>query len=151
MFSAKCSRVCAFALSLSFSVSFVPSLAGTACAEEALAPAAQRRVEGELLKPLASFESERSKFSRARMPPRERRVRVTQTTTTLDKDGRAYVPFAVDVRFGEKEWQENDIVGCVYLNAGIFVKRGEQYRPAAFLLGKNVDPAPGVCVAGKQA
>lgn len=103
------------------------------------------------MKPLADLENERGKFSRARAAPRERRVRVIEATTTLDKDGRAYVPFAVDVRFRDQEWHENDIVGCAYMNAGIFVKRGEQYRPAAFLLGKPADPVAGVCVPRKQA
>lgn len=101
-----------------------------------------------MLKPLAQKESERSRFSRARLPPRERRVRITQETTTVDKSGREYVSFAIDVRFGD-QWQENDVVGCVYTKSGAaFVKRGDEYRPAAVLLGKSTDPAPGVCVAG---
>ena len=38
------------------------------------------------------------------------------------------------------------LVGCVYTNGGaMFVKRGDEYRPAEILLGKSVDPAPGVC------
>ena len=76
-------------------------------------------------------------------------MRVTQTTATLDPSGRAFVPFAIDVRFGE-EWHENDIVGCAYPKTGaLFVKRGDEYRPAAILLGKSVDPVGGVCVPGK--
>jgi hypothetical protein len=79
--------------------------------------------------------------------PRERRVRLTQATTSVDKRGRAFVPFAVDVRFGD-EWRQNDIVGCVYRGAGeLFVKRGDAYRPAAFLFGKNAEPVAGVCEA----
>lgn len=90
---------------------------------------------------------EGSRFSRSRPPPRERRVRVIQATVSLDKGGRPFVPFAIDVRFGS-EWHENDIVGCVYRGSGkLFVKRGDQYRPAAFLLGKNADPVAGVCEA----
>jgi hypothetical protein len=74
-------------------------------------------------------------------------VRVTQATVSLDKSGRPFVPFAIDVRFGA-EWRANDIVGCVYRSTGeLFVKRGDSYRPAAFLLGKNVDPVAGVCEA----
>ena len=34
------------------------------------------------------------------------------------------------------------MTGCVYLERNqVFVKRGEGYRPAAFLLGKNVKAA----------
>jgi len=88
------------------------------------------------------------RFSRERPPPRETRVRVLQNTTSIDKSGRAFVPFAVDVRFGD-EWQD-DLAGCVYRGSGeIFVKRGDSYRPAAFLLGKNVEPVAGVCEAAK--
>jgi hypothetical protein len=74
-------------------------------------------------------------------------VRVLQTTATLDKSGRPFVPFAVDVRFGP-EWHENDIVGCAYTGSGnLYVKKGDAYRPASFLLGKNDDPVVGVCEA----
>jgi hypothetical protein len=105
----------------------------------------QRRVDDGLVKPLAKAEG--SRFSRARPAPRERRVRVTQSTLARDKSGRPFVPFAVDVRFGS-EWQRDDIVGCVYRESGdILVKRGDVYRPAAFLLGKNVQPVAGACEA----
>jgi hypothetical protein len=74
-------------------------------------------------------------------------VRVIQSTVSVDKSGRAFVPFAIDVRFGS-EWRKDDIVGCAYRQSGeLFVKRGDGYRPAAFLLGKNVDPVAGVCEA----
>lgn len=127
---------CAFALSS------VPSLAWGD--EPSLTEWAQRRVGEGLLQPLAAREGG-SRFSRSRPMPRERRVRVIQATTSLDKAGHAFVPFAIDVRFGS-EWRENDIVGCVYRGSGkLFVKSGEQYRPAAFLLGKNVEPVAGVC------
>ena len=126
---------CAFVLSL------VPSSASAD--EPSLVAWVERRVEDGLLKPLAEQES--SRFSRARPPPAERRVRVTQTTASVDKEGRPFVPFAVDVRFGG-EWHENDIVGCAYTKSGnLFVKRGDAFRPAAFLLGKNVEPVAGVC------
>jgi hypothetical protein len=129
---------CAFVLSL------VPS--SVPADEPTLAERVQGRVEGGLVKPLAALEGR--SFSRSRPPPRERRVRVTHATTTLDKSGRAFLPFAVDVRFGS-EWHENDIVGCAYTETGaLFVKTGEEYRPAAFLLGKNEDPVAGVCEAG---
>jgi hypothetical protein len=77
-------------------------------------------------------------------------VRVLQTTATLDKGGRPFVPFAVDVRFGS-EWHENDIVGCAYTGSGnLYVKKGDAYRPASFLLGKNDDPVAGVCEGGPE-
>jgi hypothetical protein len=82
-----------------------------------------------------------------RPPPRERRIRVPVPSTSTDKDKKAFVAFAIDVRFGG-EWRENDLVGCVYRKTGeIFVKNGDTYRPAAFLLGKKVDAVPGACVA----
>ena len=57
------------------------------------------------------------------------------------------MPFAIDVRFGS-DWHENDVVGCVYTGSGsLFVKKGDAYRPAAFLLGKDVAPVAGVCEA----
>jgi hypothetical protein len=105
-------------------------------------------VDAGLVKPLAQHEKAGSRFSRSRPPPRERRVRVIQATVSQDKRGRAFVAFAIDVRFGPDPWRENDIVGCVYRASGeLFVKSGEAYRPAAFLFGKNVEPVPGVCEA----
>jgi hypothetical protein len=90
---------------------------------------------------------EGSRFSRSRPPPRERRVRVVKATATDDKSGHPFVPFAIDVRFGT-DWHENDVVGCVYTGSGnLFVKKGDSYRPAAFLLGKDVGPVAGVCEA----
>jgi hypothetical protein len=127
--------VCAFALSS------IPSFAPAD--EPTLAERAQLRIETGLVKPLA--ERENNRFSRARPAPRERRVRVTASTPSNDKSGRSFLPFAIDVRFGA-DWRENDIVGCLYTSKGsIFVKRGDSYRPAAFLLGENVEPVPGVC------
>jgi hypothetical protein len=129
--------LCAFALSL------VPSFASAD--EPTLTEWTEQRVQDGLVKPLADLESHR--FTRARPPPRERRVRVLQTTATPDKSGRPFVPFAVDVRFGP-EWHENDIVGCAYTGSGnLYVKKGDAYRPASFLLGKNDDPVVGVCEA----
>lgn len=129
--------VCAFALSS------IPSLAPAD--EPTIFERAQLRVETGLVKPLA--ERENNRFSRARPAPRERRVRITNSTLNSDKSGRPFLPFAIDVRFGS-DWRENDIVGCVYSPKGdIFVKRGDSYRPAAFLLGENVDPVAGVCEA----
>ena len=131
--------LCAFVLS------FVPSLASAD--EPSLIEWTQHRVEAGILKPLGEREASRSRFSRARPPPRERRVRVIQAALIRDKQGRDFVPFAVDVSFGG-DWQQNDIVGCAYRASGaLFVQRGDTYFPAALLLGKNVEPTPGVCRA----
>lgn len=98
------------------------------------------------MKPLAKREGG-SRFSRERPPPRERRVRVLESTLRRDKNGRSFVAFAIDVRFGS-DWQQNDIVGCVYRESGnLFVKIGDAYRPATFLLGKNVTPVASACEA----
>ncbi len=106
---------------------------------------ARRRVEDGLVKPLAKQEG--SRFSRSRPAPRERRVRVTQATASVDGKGRAFLPFSIDVRFGS-EWKKDDIVGCVYGRDGkLFVKTGDAYRPAELLLGKNVEAIPGTCEA----
>jgi hypothetical protein len=131
--------LCAFALSL------VPSFASAD--EPSLADWAQRRIEDGLVKPLADYESR--SFSRSRPPPHERRVRVLQTTATLDRNGHPFVPFAIDVRFGADDWHEDDVVGCAYAGSGkLYVKRGDGFRPASFLLGKNADAVAGVCEAG---
>lgn len=91
-------------------------------------------------------------FSRARPVARERRVRVLQAAATNDKSGHPFMSFAVDVRFGRGAWQADDIVGCAYVRTGeLFVKRGDGYRPAAYLLGQNVDPVPGACEAAPAA
>ena len=104
------------------------------------------------MKPLVLYEAGLSRFSRARPTPRERRVRVTQTTASVDQSGRAFVAFAVDVKFRGGEWQENDIVGCAYTKSGdMFVKRGDTYRASAFLMGKVAPPVTGVCQAGAVA
>ncbi|MEP7052181.1 MAG: hypothetical protein ABJB12_17585, partial [Pseudomonadota bacterium] len=93
--------------------------------------------------PLAALSS--SRFSRSRPPPHERRVRISQATLSRDKQGREFVPFAIDVRYGDN-WRENDIIGCAYRATGsLFVKRGESYFPASFLLGADVNAVQGAC------
>jgi hypothetical protein len=102
------------------------------------------------VKPLVDLESH--SFSRRRPPPSERRARVLESTATLDKNGRAFFSFAIDIRFGSSDWRENDIVGCAYTGTGhLFVKRGDAYRPVAFLFGKNEGPVSDVCVAAPPA
>lgn len=126
-----------------FLLALAPSLAS---ADEAGAAAqVQRQVETALLGPLADSEQGRSRFSRARPVPRARRVRVPGTETALDRAGHAFLSFAVDVRFGSGEWRQ-DIVGCAYPKTGaLFVKVGQAYRPASFLLGKSAAVVPDVC------
>ncbi len=126
---------CALVLSL------IPSLAMA----EPVVQWAKQRVEQGLIQPLTQMEQKRSKFSRARIAPPQRRVRILQTAYSVDKQGHKFIPFAVDAGYGG-EWQNDDITGCVYQgSADLFVKIGDEYRPAAFLLGKEVDPVPGVC------
>jgi len=125
-------------------LSSVPSLASAD--EPSLVDWAKRKVENGLVGPLAQQDNHR--FSRSRPPPRQRRVRITNATATVDKNGRSFVPFAIDIRFISEEWNKDDIVGCIYTGKGdLFVKQGDAYRPAAFLLGKNVEPVAGVCEA----
>ncbi|HEY3493211.1 MAG TPA: hypothetical protein VGK73_00940 [Polyangiaceae bacterium] len=132
-----------FLLSSALVLSLVPSLAWSA--EPSLADWVKQRVHEGLVKPLA--EKSPGRFSRGRPPPSERRVRALQATTSPDKQGRAFVPFAVDVRFGDT-WREADILGCVYRGSGeIFVKIDDGYRPARFLLGKDAEPVTGACEA----
>ena len=122
-------------------ISFVPRL--VSADEPSPSEWAQRRVEAAIVKPLADRPSKR--FSRSRPPPHERRVRITQTALSRDAQGREFMPFAIDVRFGA-DWQQDDVVGCAYRASGnLFIKRGDAYFPAALLLGKAVDPVAGVC------
>jgi hypothetical protein len=135
---------------LALSVSLAPSLASGD--EPSLTVKVEQRVQQGLLKPLTEQQAKMSRFSRARPPPHENRVRVTQTTATLDASGRPFAAFAIDVRYGSGKWIENNIVGCAYVKTGdLFIKRGEAYLPASILLGKPADPVPGACVAAKPA
>jgi hypothetical protein len=115
-------------------------------------------VSNELLQPLAEKERNRGRFSRARLPAQERRVRILDEQARKDTRGNAFVAFAVDARHGvraaaaadDASWRKATITGCVYLDSGeIFVKKGDQYRPAAFLLGKKLQAAAaGTCEPG---
>jgi hypothetical protein len=134
--------------SLSFcalALSFLPALASAD--EPTLSEWAQHRVQESILKPLAA--RPKKLFSRERPRPHDTRVRVTQTTLSRDKHGREFVPFAVDVHFGGRQWLQNDIVGCAYRASGLlYVKGGDAYYPASILLGKSAEPLPGACEAG---
>lgn len=109
-------------------------------------------MQKKLLGPLAAKENEFSKFSRARLPPQERRLRLQQAA--VDKSGATFVAFAVDSRHGfadlEGAWRAGTIVGCVYPGRDeVFIRRGHEVRPAAMLLGKKTKAAPATtCTAG---
>lgn len=112
------------------------------------AKAAQALVSRELVQPLAAKESTRSRFSRASLPAQARRVRILDEHK--DAQGSTFVRFAVDAHHGfnapedgdESRWQLATITGCAYLGSSqVFVQRGNEYRPAAFLLGKNLKAA----------
>jgi hypothetical protein len=129
---------------------FVLSLAPSPASADApsLADWARGCVEKGIVTPLSQREV--SIFSRARPVPSERRVRVLQETAIQGKDGRGFVPFAVDIRYLGGDWRADDIVGCVYVGKGdLFVRRGDGYRPAEFLFGKNADVVPGACEAAR--
>jgi hypothetical protein len=126
-----------------FVLPFVPSLAQAD--EPSIVEWTRARVQDGLVKPLSNLE--RSSFSRGRPEPHERRVRVLQMMPSRDKKDRAFVPYAIDVRYGN-EWQQGDIVGCAYRASGnLYVKIGDEHRPAGFLLGKDAEPVPDACVA----
>jgi hypothetical protein len=115
-------------------------------AKTAQAKAAEALVGRQLIQPLAAKENNRSRFSRASLPAQARRVRVLDEHK--DALGATFVRFAVDARHGfandddNSRWQLATITGCAYVDRSeVFVKKGEQYRPAAFLLGKNVKAA----------
>jgi hypothetical protein len=109
-------------------------------------------VQAKLLQPLKKRDDERSRFSRARMPPSERRVRVLDVE--VDTTGATFVRFAIDTRGGIKQtWQPDTIVGCAYPERGavfasITNKPNAEVRDAAVLLGKKGTKAPdATCVA----
>jgi hypothetical protein len=132
--------------SIVFVLALFPSAASAD--EPSLSQQVEAKVQDGIVKPLVAQDNANARFSRVRLPPRERRVRVLSTTESVDKAGRTFVAFAIDARFGTDAWHENDIVGCAYTKTGdLFVKRGDSYRKASFLFGKASDPVAGVCEA----
>lgn len=126
----------------------VPALASAD--EPSIRDWARQQIQTGLVAPLVHQEDNSARFTRSRQPPRERKVRVMANTLSKDSKGREFVPFVVDTRYGS-EWQV-DIVGCIYRKSSeIFVERGNEYRPAAFLLGKNVKAVSGVCRAASES
>lgn len=129
-------------------------LAPPAAAEEPPASVGSKNAEAlvqrVLLQPLAVRERDQSRFSRARLPAQERRVRVLDDKAEKDATGDGFFAFAVDARHGvfpladddAASWRLAAITGCVYVERGeVFVRSGDSYRPAALLLGKNLKPA----------
>jgi hypothetical protein len=115
------------------------------------AKAAEALVQRDLVQPLAARDREQSHFSRASLPPQERRVRVVDDQPQKDVHGAAFFTFAVEARHGlqpvagadASTWRAT-VTGCVYVDRGeVFVKVGDRYRPGAFLLGKNLKPVAG--------
>jgi hypothetical protein len=111
-----------------------------------------------VIQPLAAKEREQSKFSRARLPPSERRVRVLDDKPKQDSAGDAFFAFAIDARHGwaddagEANWSKAAITGCVYPGRGeVFIKRGKAFHPAAAAVGKKTKAAPDrTCQAAPQ-
>lgn len=134
-----------------------PASGPAPAAKSAPARTAEAVVRRDLVQPLAAKESSRSRFSRASLPPQERRVRILDEQPSKDAEGVAFLRFAIDARHGfadddESQWRRATIVGCVYLDRSqVFVKKGDEYRPAAFLLGKNVKVAAGSTCQPAQA
>ncbi len=112
---------------------------------------AEAVVKKTLLTPLAEKESRRSRFSRVIAAPSARRLRITAPVAQVDKKGRPFFTFAVDVRRGfafeedEEEaptWTPDAVSGCVYPATNeVFVKNGEALVSSDLLLGKRVKPA----------
>jgi hypothetical protein len=104
-------------------------------------------VNEKLIQPLAHKEENQGKFSRARLPPAERRVRIVDDKPQQDSAGAAFFAFAVDARHGwsdqdEANWSKATIVGCVYPDRGeVFIKRGSAFHPAAAAIGKKTKAA----------
>lgn len=111
----------------------------------------EQRVVNEVVAALRLREAQRSKFSRMRMPPRERQVRATSTTVLTDAKGNRFVPFAIDARFSKDDAFDVDHTGCVYIAGDIFIAIGDSHRPAQVLAGKPAEAAPGACVAAQPS
>ena|SRR5579885_685653 len=129
----------------------------SAHAADRLVTSAQSVLQTKLLEPLKKNEANRSRFSRAALPPQARRIRILDDVPRNDREGRSFVTFAVDEShaFGVQEgkdvaeanWFKNAITGCVYPETGdVFTKLGEIYYPSSVLLGHSTPAAPaGVC------
>jgi hypothetical protein len=114
-------------------------------------------VTDQVVQPLVAKERDQSKFSRARLPPSERRVRVLDEKPQQDSAGETFVTFAIDARRGwanddDAAWTKAAITGCAYPSRGeVFIKRGKVFHPAAAAVGKKTKAAPeATCRAATQ-
>ena len=112
-------------------------------------PTATSLVNEKLIQPLAAKDSDRSKFSRARPMPSERRVRIVDATPQTDAAGSSFFTFAIDERHGwadakdEASWNKATMTGCVYVDRKeVFIKRGNAFHPASAAVGKKTKAAP---------
>jgi hypothetical protein len=126
------------------------SLAQVAYAEgSSAAKWAKDCVMHRLITPLTKQESQRSRFSRSAPAPRERRVSIVATEFSTDPRNQEFIPYQIEVRYGQ-DWQSS-LQGCVYRGSGdVFVAIGDEYRPAAYLLGKDEAAVPGVCQSSRK-
>jgi hypothetical protein len=120
-----------------------PASDAAPAATTAEAKTAEALVVRDMVQPLAKHEQRRSRFTRAPLPPEARRVRILDDQAHKDAAGAGFLRFAIDARHGsvavKAAWRLATITGCVYPDRNqIFVQRGDEYRPAAFLLGKNL-------------
>jgi hypothetical protein len=143
--------------------SLLASMAHATPPDDATQAQVETLVQQKLLRPLAKRDDERSRFSRARMAPAERRARVLDVE--VDANGATFVRFAVDARSSSRQrWQPTTIVGCAYpARDEVFVVRSapgtgtgpgtvSDVRDASVLLGKKVTPAnTTTCVAAVRA
>jgi hypothetical protein len=111
-------------------------------------------VHAQVIAALQEHEQRHSMFSRSPPVPAERRVRILDATPTKDARGAGFVRFAVDDRWGPiDEWNNDDTVGCVYVDDGaVYVDTGDTdgstFRRAADLFGDRRgggDDVPVVC------
>lgn len=122
-------------------------MSNLASAGSSAPPKAATLVTQQLIQPLVAKERARSKFTRARPAPSERRVRLLDTKPQQDSAGDAFLTFAVDARHSwaddESSWTKAAITGCVYPDRGeVFIKRGNGYHPAKAAIGKKTKRAP---------
>jgi hypothetical protein len=116
----------------------------------ALAKKVAALVQQKLVSPLSARDEKRSRFSRASIPPPERRVRVLDDATVVDGAGQAVVRFAIDTRRTDGEWHDAAMTGCVV--GGVVYVDGIDGVVAAHALlgGKREDVAPGTCVVPRS-
>ena len=115
-----------------------------ASVSDGTAASAKAALQETLLAPLEKKEAERSRYSRAVLPPQTRRIRILGVSKT-DAKGRPFLSFAIDEsraygirdqEVAESDWLKDAITGCVYPEtAAVMVKRGEVYYPSSILLG----------------